>query len=86
MWVTNIAKCDIPLKVTTGFIKIFGVNIGVKTKEARDATWSGILNKIKQSLKFWKMRQLRLRGKVIVVNSLSLFKFNYVIGAIALLD
>ncbi len=46
------------------------MNVGVNAKEARDATWTGILNKMKQVLQFWRLRDLRLRGKVVVANSL----------------
>lgn len=43
----DISQCGIPFKVTEDYIKILGVNIGVKTKEARDVTWTGVLNKVK---------------------------------------
>ncbi len=76
----------VPFKITKDFIKILGVNVGGNAKEARDATWSGVLNKIKQVLQFWRLRDLRLRGKVVVVNSLLLTKCNYVMGVIDLPD
>lgn len=80
----DIEGQDIPFKKTKEYIKILGVNIGINTNEARDATWTGTLNKIKQVLQFWRLRDLRLRGKVIVINSLLLTKCNYVMGAIDL--
>ncbi len=75
-----------PFKITKEYTKILGVNIGVNVKEARDVTWTGILNKIKQVLQFWRLRDLRLKGRVVVVNSLLLTKCNYVMGAIDLPD
>lgn len=82
----EMGECDIPFKVTEDYMMILGVNIGVNAKEARDATWTGILNKIKQVLLFWRLRELRLRGKVVVVNSLLLSKCNYVMGVVDLPD
>lgn len=55
-------------------------------KEARDATWTSVLNKIKEVLHFWRQREFRLRGKVVVANSLILTKCNYVMGAISIPD
>ncbi len=82
----DIGRCDIPFKVTNDHMRILGVNVGVNAKEARDATWTGILNKMKQVLQFWRLRDLRLRGKVVVANSLVISKCNYVIGAVDLPD
>ena len=76
--------CDIPFRVAKDFIKILGVNLGVKEKEARDLTWTGVLNKIKQVMNFWKQRGLKLKGKVVVINALVLSKCNYVLSAIDL--
>lgn len=82
----KVEGSEFPFKITKDFIKILGVNVGGNAKEARDATWSGVLNKIKQVLQFWRLRELRLRGKVVVVNSLLLTKCNYVMGVIDLPD
>lgn len=82
----NVGEKESLFKVTKEYTKILGINIGVKDKEARDVTWTGILNKIKQVLQFWKLRELGLKGKVIVVNSLLLSKCNYVLGAIDMPD
>ena len=65
-------------------IKVLGVNIGPNEKEARDITWTGVINKIKHTLNAWKQRKLKLKGKVIVVNSLLLSKCVYVLGALDL--
>lgn len=76
--------CDIPFKVAQDYIKILGVNLGVKDKEARDLTWTGVLNKIRRVMSFWKQRFLKLKGKVVVINALILSKCNYILGAIDL--
>lgn len=49
--------------------KGLGVYLGVKTKEATEATWTGVINKIKTVFGRWKARRLKLKGKVAVVNS-----------------
>ena len=55
-------------------MRILGVNIGVDEREARDLTWTGVINKIKTTLNYWKQRKLKLRGKVVVVNALLMSK------------
>lgn len=80
----DLRGCDTPFKTTINYVHILGVQIGENAKDARGATWTGILNKIKQVLQFWKLRELMLRGKVMVVNSLLLSKCNYIIGAVDL--
>lgn len=67
----EVEVIEVPFKITKDFIKILGVNIGGNAKEA---TWAGVLNKIKQVLQFWRLRELRLRGKVVVANPLLLTK------------
>ena len=80
----DMSECDIPLTVSKGMIKVLGVNVGVDEKEARDVTWTGVLNKVKQNLNLWKMRKLRLRGKVIVVNCLMMSRVNHVLSTLDL--
>lgn len=82
----EIREFDAPFKIAKDHLKILGVNIGANVKEARDATWAGVINKIKQVLQFWKQRELRLRGKVVVANSLILTKCNYMLGAMEMPD
>lgn len=53
----DMSGCENNFKVTKEYTRILGMNIGVNAKEARDATWTGILNKIKQVLCFWKLRE-----------------------------
>ena len=74
--------CDIPFKLAEGSVKILGINIGKNEKDARDMTWTGVINKLKQTLNFWKQRALKLKGKVIVVNALIMSRLVYIIGAL----
>ncbi len=80
----NRGECDIPFTVANDFIRVLGIYVGSKEKEARDLTWTGVLNKIKQIFNCWKQRKLKLKGKVVVVNSLLLSKFVYVLNALDL--
>ena len=80
----DMSECDIPMTVAKGMIKVLGVYVGVGEKEARDVTWTGVLNKVKQNLNLWKMRKLRLRGKVIVVNCLMMSRVNHVLSTLDL--
>ena len=82
--VVDLSKCDIALSVAKGMIKVLGVNVGVDENEARDVTWAGVLNKVKQNLNLWKMRKLRLRGKVIGVNCLMMSRVNHVLSTLDL--
>ena len=80
----DMQGCEIPLTVAKEMIKVLGVNVGVNANEARDVTWTGVLNKVKQSLNLWKRRSLRLRGRVIVVNCLILSQVNHVLATLDL--
>lgn len=62
--------CGFPFKKAEGNIKTLGVCLGVDEEGTRDVTWTGVLNKIKHTLSYWKARKLFLRGKVVVINSL----------------
>ncbi len=53
-------------------MKVLGVYLGVESKEARDVTWTGVINKIRTVCAARKGRKLKLNGKVIVVNGLLL--------------
>lgn len=41
-------------KRANGYIKALGVILVIDEKEACDMTWTGALNKIKQTLAFWR--------------------------------
>lgn len=61
---------------------MLGVFIGVKEKEARDLTWSGVINKVRKVVNMWKGRLLKLKGKVIVINSLLMSIFVHVMNVL----
>ncbi len=78
------AQEDMQLKIQPKNVKILGTYIGVDNIMARDETWTGVLNKIEVILNWWRMRDLKLNGKVVVLNSLILSKLNYVLGVLDL--
>ena len=84
MYVGNINQkdCNIPFRVSNDYMKILGINMGVKEKEARDETWNGVINKVKNTLNAWKPRRLKLKGKVLVVNALILSQIVYALTVI----
>ena len=82
MYIGGVERVDVGLRVENRFIKVLGVHLGVDSKEARDATWTGVINKIRGVCTTWKARRLRLKGKVIVVNSLLLSVCVYVMNVV----
>ena len=69
-------------RIANDYIKILGIHIGVKEKEARDETWNGVINKVKNTLNVWRPRRLKLKGKVVVINALILSKVVYAMTVI----
>lgn len=61
-------------------IKILGVWVGMDSNKANILNWEGVLNGIGKRLRFWQARDLTLRGKVLIINSLMLSKVWYVLG------
>ena len=70
MYIGDVERIEMGLRVEEKYTKVLGVYLGVASKEARDETWTGVINKIKTVCTLWRERKLRLKGKVIVVNSL----------------
>lgn len=58
-------------------IKILGLVFGEKMAEARNESWTGVINKMKQKVTVWRMRKLSLKGKVVVLNTLVISKLIY---------
>ena len=75
---------EIQFKIKTDYIKVLGTYIGVDSIKARDNLWSEMLSKMQTCLNYWKLRDLKLKGKVTVANSLVLSKLNYVLASIDL--
>lgn len=63
-----------------GGLKVLGVRIGKNEREMRDMMWDDVIGRMESVLNFWKMRELTLRGKVLVLNALMLPKMWYVLG------
>lgn len=79
MYIGEVEREGVGLRVEDRYIKVLGVYLGVETKEATEATWAGVINKIRTICGRWKARKLRLKGKVTVVNSLLLSVCVYVL-------
>lgn len=46
--------------------------------------WEEIIGKMEKRLNFWKQRQLYIKGKVLVLNSLFLSKMWYILNVVSL--
>lgn len=65
-------------------IKILGIWVGVDFNKADVFNWEGVLKGIERRLRFWKLRNLTLKGKVLVINALMLSKIWYVLSVTSL--
>lgn len=77
-------QLELQFKIQRRYMKILGVDIGKDYEEARDNTWTEIINRMQKCLTYWKFRDLKIKGKVIVVNSLIMSKVNYVLAVLDL--
>jgi hypothetical protein len=82
MYIGKINEGNFPFKVVKDYFKVLGVFLGVKEMEARDLTWSGVINKVRMVVNMWRGRSLKLKGKVIVINSLLMSIFIYVMNVL----
>ena len=71
-------------KIQEKHVKILGAYIGKNDNEACNLSWTEALNKMQNALNLWKMRDLRLKGRVVVLNSLILSRINYIISVLQL--
>jgi len=70
--------CDIGLKENKDYFRVLGINLGIKDVEGRDRQYVELINGIVKTLRFWKMRGLKLRGKIAVVNGLIMSRSLYI--------
>lgn len=75
---------QIQFKIKEDHMKVLGIYVGVDSVEARDFLWSEIISKMQRCLNYWKMPDLKLKGKVIVVNILILSKMIYALSSVDL--
>ncbi|XP_061621185.1 uncharacterized protein LOC133473527 [Phyllopteryx taeniolatus] len=54
--------------------KVLGVLLGKLAEVCNRKTWENILNKIESQLNVWRLRNLTLKGKVLVINALCISK------------
>ncbi len=80
MYIGDVERVEVGVRVEEKYMKVLGVYLGVESKEARDVTWTGVINKIRTVCAAWKGRKLKLNGKVIVVNGLLLSICVYVMS------
>ncbi len=81
---TNDVSDKIQFKEEKNNMKILGIRVEENENEIRDAVWEEVLKGMQKRLNFWKLRNLFLKGKVLVINSLFLSKMWYVLGSVSL--
>lgn len=74
----------IPFKEQKGNMKILGIRVGENENVIRNLIWEEVLKGMEKRLHFWKLRNLFLKGKVLVINSLFLSKMWYVLGSVSM--
>lgn len=73
---------EIGLKENKEYFRVLGVNLGIKDREGRDAQYEGIIEGARKTLRVWKGRKLKLRGKITVVNGLIMSKLMYTMNVL----
>jgi len=60
-------------------MRILGILMGKNEKKVRDEMWEQLVTEIERRLNFWKLRNLNLKGKVLILNVLMVSKLWYVL-------
>lgn len=81
---TNELPVKIPFKEQKWNMKILGIRVGENENVIRNLVWEEVLKGMEKRLHFWKLRNLFLKGKVLVINSLFLSKMWYVLGSVSM--
>ena len=79
MYIGNVERSGIGFRVREDCINMLGVYLGIRETLGRDLTWTGVLNKMKGVCGRWRKRSLKLKGKVVIVNSLVMSVCGYVL-------
>lgn len=80
MYIGRVERVEVGLRVEESYMRVLGVNLGVDSEGARDATWTGVISNIGTVCNAWRVRKLKLKGKVVVVNSLLMSMCVYVMS------
>ena len=62
---------------------ILGVRMGKDERSERDLMCDETLKKIEKRLSFWRLRNLKIKGKVLIVNTLFLSKIWYLVAVVS---
>ncbi len=81
---TNDISNKIQFKEEKKNMKILGIRVGENENEISNVVWEEVFKGMQKRLNFWKLRNLFLKGKVLVINSLFLSKIWYVLGSVSL--
>ncbi len=81
---TNDISNKIQFKEEKKNMNILGIRVGENENEISNVVWEEVFKGMQKRLNFWKLRNLFLKGKVLVINSLFLSKMWYVLGSVSL--
>lgn len=76
----SLEKLQLPLIIKHGTIEILGVTLGSDKTECENNNWKKKIENMSNVLHLWKQRNLSLRGKAVVINTLLLSKFWYIMN------
>ncbi len=65
---TNDVSNKIQFKEDKKNMNILGIRVGENENEIRNVEWEEVLKGMQKRLNFWKLRNLFLKGKVLVIN------------------
>lgn len=77
-------ESEVQFKIKKDYMRILGIYMGIDSKGARDNLWTEVINKMQKIFNMWKLRDLKLKGKITVVNGLILSKINYILASVDL--
>lgn len=82
----NVTPVPLPVQLRDAgdSYKVLGVPLGRDEEACRTALWSSLCDKIIARLNLWRRRNLTLKGKVLVVNSLCMSMLNHALSVYGL--
>ena len=89
LWLGSKRLCrDKPINLSwpTNPIKALGVYFSYDTVQAQNMNFNPKINEIKTLLNIWRMRNLTLAGKIILIKTFALSKFTYLASVIHIPD
>lgn len=78
--IDKIKQVDVKFRIANNVLEVLGIYLGTDRERCEHLNWNLKVQKAKSLLAYWKQRKLSLYGKSIVINTLLLSKFYYVLN------